>query len=190
MTLDVAEHKGIRRSPASAPWSSPPPPRCGRVGVGGRRRVAGLSCAPSGSRISQTTSVTSLAVGCPPFFLTAVAQACFHCSGPGSRRSGRICASETGCTGAPELPIGNSSDSTIAILVASCPETRLQRNALISSLLGGPCWGGFGSCFRVFGRSNCADERDEADGGGAGRLDQPAAGGRDRLSADRWRKGR
>ena len=49
--------------------------------------------------------------------------------------------------------------------------------------MGGPCWGGFG-------RSDSADERDEADGGWFGGLDQPAAGGRDRLSMDLQKKGR
>ena len=34
---------------------------------------------------------------------------------------------------------------------------------------------------RVFGWAASNNERDEADGGGLGGLDQPAAGGRDRL---------
>ena len=37
----------------------------------------------------------------------------------------------------------------------------------------------------VFGRSDSVNECDEADGGGLGRVDQPTAGGRDRLPAGR-----
>ena len=43
---------------------------------------------------------------------------------------------------------------------------------------------------RVVGRSDSVNGHDEADGGGPGRLDEPAATGRDRLSADRRKKGR
>ena len=61
--------------------------------------------------------------------------------------------------------------------MAVCPEIELQRNALISSLLGETSWRRFLIVLRVVGRSDAAGERDEAEGGGSGGLDEPAAGG-------------
>jgi hypothetical protein len=52
------------------------------------------------------------------------------------------------------------------VVTPSCPEIRLQQNALIPNLLRILLWGRFLIVLRIFGWADSINEREEADGGG------------------------
>ena len=69
--------------------------------------------------------------------------------------------------------------------IPECPRIGLQRNLLIPSVLGELNWSQIPIVRLVFGRSDWSNEHDYVGRGGSVGLDEPAAAGRDQVSARR-----